>query len=98
MVYRAGLDPRPSDGDRNCGRYSTSGHEPNTYLLFTEAEADMLRHDGRAGIYVKSALALDKSATAVFQKLVGREQVSEIHDFVNGGPTGTNLIFPAVDA
>ncbi len=81
---------------RNCGRYTASRHEPNTYLLFTEIVAQMLRDGGRAGILVKSALALDKSASTLFMKLLEAGQVEEFHDFVNALRRAP--MFPAVAA
>jgi hypothetical protein len=88
---------RQAEFVRRCGRFTPSGGEANTYLLFTELAADHLRADGRAGILVKSALAIDKSGQPVFQRLLKGRRLSELHDVVNGGPTGTNMIFPAVD-
>jgi hypothetical protein len=82
---------------RNCGRYSPSEHEPNTYLLFTDTVADALRPNGRAGIIVKTALGTDKSATGVFHRLLRNDQIEEFHDIVNGGPTGTSMVFADVD-
>jgi hypothetical protein len=82
---------------RNSGRYGSSEHEPNTYLLFTELVADALRSNGRAGIIVKSALGLDQSAQRLFQKLVNAGKVEEFHDFVNGGGTVGVFIFTDVN-
>ena len=96
-VYEA-ANQRIADYVRACGRFTPSGGKPNTYLLFAEAVAAILREDGRGGILVKSALALDKSASALFGKLVEAGQTDEFHDIVNGGPTGRTLVFPAVDA
>ncbi len=92
------VNQRIADYVRACGRYTSTGGKPNTYLLFAETVAALLRQDGRAGIIVKSALGLDMSASALFRELVGAGQVEEFHDIVNGGPTGTSLVFPAVDA
>lgn len=83
---------------RNCGRFSPSEHEPNTYLLFTDTVADALRPNGRAGIIVKTALGTDKSATGVFHRLLRNDQIEEFHDHVNGGPTGSTPIFIDVAA
>jgi len=88
---------RMAEHMRNCGRFTASGHEPNTYLLFTETVAEMLCRDGRAGILVKSALGLDKSASALFGKLVEVGQVEEFHDYVNGGGVVGSKIFPAIN-
>ncbi len=94
-VYEA-LNERMGDYVRACGRFTASGGKPNTYLLFAETVAEMLREDGRSGILVKSALALDKSASGVFQRLVDEGQVEELHDFVNG--LRRVPMFPAVAA
>ncbi|RME54163.1 MAG: hypothetical protein D6795_04545, partial [Deltaproteobacteria bacterium] len=105
-IYEA-LNQRMGDYVRACGRFTASGGKPNTYLLFAETAADMLREDlpaatrvaqagGRAGILVKSALALDKSASALFNNLVEAGQVEEFHDFVNAFRRAP--MFPAVAA
>ncbi|HXF73687.1 MAG TPA: DNA methyltransferase, partial [Actinomycetota bacterium] len=91
-------EARVAEYMRRCGRFTPSGQEANTYLLFTELAADLLGPGGRAGILVKSALALDKGAQPVFQRLLGGGRVEELHDIVNGGATGTNLVFSGVDA
>lgn len=83
---------------RGCGRFTETGGKPNTYLLFGEHNADVLRDKGRAGVVLKSQLALDISASPVFQKLLDSDRLEELRDVVNGGPTGTNPIFPNVDA
>ena len=88
---------RLSEWARRCGRFTPTGAEANTYLLFAEHNADVLRPDGRAGVLLKSQLALDRSASAVFHRLLDTGRLEEFHDVVNGGPTGTNLIFPNVD-
>ncbi|HWO71026.1 MAG TPA: DNA methyltransferase [Actinomycetota bacterium] len=91
-------EARVAECMRRCGRFTPSGQEANTYLLFTELAADLLVPGGRAGILVKSALALGKGAQPVFQRLLEGGRVEELHDIVNGGPTGTNLVFSGVDA
>ena len=92
------LTQRLSEYSRHSGRFARSGGEANTYLLFSELAADHLGGSGRAGVLVKSGLALDRGSQAVFQRLLDRGRIVELHDIVNGGPTGTNLIFPAIDA
>ena len=92
------LNQRMAEFARNCGRYSSEGGKANTYLMFTDLVADALRSDGRAGIIVKTALATDKTATAVFHRLLKADQIEDFHDHVNGGPTGTTMIFSDVDA
>lgn len=81
---------------RKCGRYSPSGQEANTYLLFTELASRSLKPDGRAGLIVKTALAVDKGGLEVFHRLVGEGQVDELHDIVNGGPGQPGQIFSDV--
>jgi hypothetical protein len=82
---------------RNSGRYSSSEHEPNTYLLFAESIADALRAKGRAGLVLKSALALDKSANSVLHKLIEDGQLERFHDIINLPPFATVSVFPAVE-
>jgi hypothetical protein len=89
---------RLAEYSRNCGRYTAPGGKANTYLLFTELAARMLQRGGRAGLIVKTALAVDNGPQAVFQRLLESGQVEELHDIVNGGPTGTDLVFTGVDA
>jgi Eco57I restriction-modification methylase len=95
--HQAAID-RLAEFARHGGRYTPSGAEANTYLLFAELVADIVRSGGRAGILLKSQLALDKSAQGIFQPLLAEGRVAELHDIVNGGPTGTNVVFPSVDA
>ena len=66
---------------RLCGRFTPSGAEANTYLLFAEHNTDVLRPEGRAGVLLKSQLALDRSASVVFQRLVrdGRHRGAARH-------------------
>jgi hypothetical protein len=82
---------------RHCGRFTPSGAEANTYLLFAEQNTDMLRDDGRAGVLLKSNFALDRSASRLFHRLLDANRLEDVHDIVNGGQTGTNPIFPNVD-
>ena len=89
---------RMGEWARRCGRFRDTGGKPNTYLLFAEHNADVLRSNGRAGVLLKSQFALDRSASAVFCRLIEAGRLEELHDVVNGGPTGTNLVFPNVDA
>ncbi|MCX7824276.1 MAG: hypothetical protein N2689_01800, partial [Verrucomicrobiae bacterium] len=89
---------RMAEFTRTCGRYTAIEGKPNTYMLFAELVADALRPNGRAGIIVKTALGTDKGAMPIFHKLVRADQIEEFHDHVNGGSTGTSLIFADVDA
>jgi hypothetical protein len=95
--HQAAVD-RLGEFARHSGRYTPSGSEANTYLMFAELIADISRPGARAGVLLKSQLALDKSAQPVFQRMLKEGRVAEVHDVVNGGPTGTNLVFPNVDA
>jgi len=79
---------RMAEYSRNCGRFTEPGGKANTYLLFTELAADLLAPGGRAGILVKSALALDKGAQPVFQRLLEGGRIEELHDVLNGGAAG----------
>jgi hypothetical protein len=88
---------RLSEWARRCGRFTPSGAEANTYLLFAEHNADMLFPEGRAGVLVKSAFALDRSASALFQGLVNRGRLVALHDMVNQA-RGSSPIFPTVAA
>lgn len=83
-----GAETRLAEYMRRCGRFTPSGQEANTYLLFTELAADLLAPGGRAGILVKSALALDKGAQPVFQRLLEGGRIEELHDVLNGGAAG----------
>ena len=47
---------RMGEWARRCGRFTDTGGKPNTYLLFGEHNADVLRPDGRAGVLLKSAV------------------------------------------
>lgn len=89
---------RLSEFLRNSKRFSEVEGTANTYLLFAELVADALRPNGRAGIIVKTALGTDKTATAVFHRLLRDDQIELFSDHVNGGPTGATLIFSDVDA
>lgn len=95
--YQASID-RLAEFARHSGRYTPSGSEANTYLLFAELIADSLGEEATAGVLLKSQLALDQSAQPVFQRLVGDGRVAEVRDIVNGGPTGATPIFPNVAA
>jgi hypothetical protein len=87
--YRHLLD-RQAESSRTSGRFTRSGGEANTYLLFSELAADHIRQNGRAGILVKSGLALDRTSQPVFQRLLREGRVEELHDVVNKG------LFPQV--
>lgn len=89
---------RMAEFNRTSGRYTAVEGKANTYMLFAELVADALRPNRRTGIIVKTALGTDKGAMPIFHKLVRADQIEEFHDHVNGGPTGTSMIFADVDA
>ena len=76
---------RQADFMRFSGRYTPSGNEPNTYLLFTETNARNTRAEGRSAFIVKSGLGVDLGGQAVFQPLVSQGRVEGFYDIVNGG-------------
>lgn len=80
---------------RHSGRYARSGNEPNTYLLFTETNSQVVHTNGRAAFIVKSSLGIDKGGQPVFQPLVQSGRIEGFYDIVNGG-RGQSTIFPGV--
>jgi hypothetical protein len=92
------LNQRMAEFTRTCERFTPIEGKANTYMLFTELAADALRVNGRAGIIVKTAFGTDKGAMPIFHRLVKNDQIEEFHDHINGGPTGSTLIFADVDA
>jgi hypothetical protein len=97
LRYRAARD-RLAHYAKTCGRFSRTGGEANTYVLFTELAAELVGNHGRVGILVKSGIAIDAAQSVVWDRLVREGRVREVRDIVNGGHTGKDLIFPAVDA
>ena len=80
---------------RHSGRYTRSGGKQNTYLLFAETNARIVRENGRAAYIVKSGLGLDLGGQALFQSLVAEGRVEGFYDIVNGG-RGEAVIFEGV--
>ena len=86
---------RMNDFAKKSQRFSDSGGKVNTYLLFTDLNAQLVATDGIAGFLVKSGLGIDEGGTAVFRPLVERGQVRSFIDIVNGG-RGQRVIFEGV--
>ncbi len=76
---------RMSDFAKKSQRFSDSGGKVNTYLLFTDLNAQLVGPEGISGFLVKSGLGIDEGGTAVFRPLVERGQVRSFIDIVNGG-------------
>lgn len=89
------LTARQADFMRASGRYVPTGGEPNTYLLFTDTNAQNTRPEGRAGFIIKSSLGIDEKPQPVFQPLVADGAVEGFYDIVNGG-RGQTVIFEGV--
>jgi N-6 DNA Methylase len=95
-VSYVGANERLAGYMRACGRFTTPSAKANTYMLFTELAADSVCTDGRAGLIVKTALAVDKGGYEVFSRLLHNGQVAELHDIVNGGPGQAGQVFSDV--
>jgi hypothetical protein len=91
----ATTNARMNDFAKKCQRFSNSGGKVNTYLLFTDLNAQLVGPNGTAGFLVKSGLGIDEGGTAVLRPLVERGQVRSFVDIVNGG-RGEMVIFEGV--
>lgn len=89
---------RLAEYTRTCGRFGGSGHEPNTYLLFSEHFADALHGKGRAGIIVKSGLGMDLAGAKLFERLTTQGKITDFYDTINQGPGAPGAIFKDVAA
>ena len=79
---------------RGAGRFDrTAKGKLNTYALFAEAFATLVRSDGRAGVIVPTGIATDSSTAAFFDDLIERRRLAALIDFEN-----RRKIFPAVDS
>lgn len=88
-------NPRQANFMRHSGRYTRSGGKPNTYLLFTEINAQNTQADARAAFIVKSGLGVDKGGQAVFQPLISQGRIEGFYDILNGG-RGEATVFSGV--
>jgi hypothetical protein len=77
-----------------CGvRYPLTGTgDVNTYALFAEAFATLIRSEGRAGVIVPTGIATDSSTAAFFGDLVERHALKSLVSFyeVRGWFKGTD--------
>jgi len=83
---------------KTSDRFTRTAGKVNTYPLFTELAANLTAAHGRVGLVVQSGIAIDLGQSVLWESLVNQGRVIEVRDIVNGGPTGSTLIFPSVDA
>jgi hypothetical protein len=77
-------------------RFTRTSGEANTYLLFAELAFALLRPNGRAGLVLKTGLAVDAAQSAVWNKLLDQGAVEEVLDFLNGNVAGSQQFFTSV--
>jgi len=83
-----------SEFARTSGRYPLTGTgDVNTYALFAEHFARLVRPEGRSGVIVPTGIATDSSTSAFFADLIARKQLVRLIDFEN-----RERLFPAVDS
>lgn len=76
----------------DAGRYPLTGvGDVNTYALFAEAFAQLLKTEGRAGFIVPSGIGIDDSTKRYFQALVDDRRLISFLGFDNA-----RRIFPSV--
>jgi hypothetical protein len=97
LDYQA-LQGRMAHFAKSCGRFTRTSGKVNTYVLFTELAAALTAEHGLVGMLVKSGIAIDQAQSRVWEQLVRHGRVRELRDTINGGPTGSTLIFPGIDA
>ncbi len=79
---------------RTGGRYPLTGRgDINTYSVFAELAARLIRPQGRAGIVVPTGIATDATNKFFFANLVERGELVSLYDFEN-----RKKLFPAVDS
>lgn len=93
QLYKS-LQGRLAHYAKSCGRFTRTSGKVNTYVLFVELAANSSR---RAGLIVKSGIAIDASQSRVWRKLLGDRRVREVLDMVNQEHSGKR-VFPAVAA
>lgn len=89
------INARSAEFARMSKRFTPTGGKINTYLLFSETNANNTGANGRAGFIVKSSLGIDKGGQPVFQPMVTAGRVDGFYDIVNGG-RGETVIFQGV--
>ncbi|MFC5583071.1 Eco57I restriction-modification methylase domain-containing protein [Rhodanobacter terrae] len=81
-----------ASSDAMPGRYPLTGvGDVNTYALFAELFADVIRENGRAGLIVPSGIATDDSTKRFFDAVTSGHRLVAIYSFEN-----EEFIFPAV--
>ncbi len=76
------------------GRYPLTGvGDVNTYALFAETFAQLMREEGRAGFIVPTGIATDSSTKAFFAGLTQAGELASLYDMEN-----RERLFPAVDS
>ena len=81
-----------ASSDAMPGRYPLTGvGDVNTYALFSELFADVIRENGRAGLIVPSGIATDDSTKRFFDAVASGHRLVAIYSFEN-----EEFIFPAV--
>ncbi len=76
------------------GRFALTGQgDVNTYALFAELFARLVRENGRAGIVVPTGIATDATTAPFFAWLVEERRLASLVDFENRAG-----LFPAVDS
>ena len=79
---------------RGSGRFPlTARGDINTYSVFAELFAQLVRPGGRAGIVLPTGIATDDTNKHFFAHLVEKGQLASLYDFEN-----REKIFPAVDS
>ena len=77
-------------------RFTRTTGEVNTYFLFAELGRSLLRSDGKAGLILKTGLAVDAAQSAVWNKLLDLGALEEVIDFLNGNVRGSQQFFASV--
>jgi len=77
----------------DSGRYPLTGvGDVNTYALFAETFAQLVRDEGRAGFIVPTGIATDDGTKAYFGDLTQSGRLASLYDIEN-----RERLFPAVD-
>ncbi|MGR8965736.1 Eco57I restriction-modification methylase domain-containing protein (plasmid) [Rhizobium leguminosarum] len=67
---------------RSCGRFGlTAVGKLNTYALFAELFAQIVKPQGRAGILVPTGIATDSTTSAFFGDLISRNFIRSLYSF-----------------
>ena len=67
---------------RECERYRlTAVGKINTYALFSERAANLVREQGRSGVIVPTGIATDKSTSGFFANIVKQKRLVSLYSF-----------------